>query len=241
MKRHTECYRCGQKIERKKFVKYCQKCRETYGQYVHHWPTEDEKIEKTDSLIIWTKIKLYHNLRKNPLTGVPVICGNCGLERIVPCSNVRLSRQKYGRFTGYCQRCIGNPVARQKLGHMPFLKKNGRSSSGGYIFVNIRTIPQEDLELIRPMLNKAGRGNYIAEHRLVVAKRIGRPLGEHERVHHLNGIKTDNRDSNLMLTNVIEHNHIETRIYLELKRELDKAKETIKGLHRKLREKHGQA
>lgn len=43
-----------------------------------------------------------------------------------------------------------------------------------------------------------GRNHYILEHRLVVEKEIGRFLNPREVVHHINGIKDDNRVSNLI-------------------------------------------
>lgn len=56
----------------------------------------------------------------------------------------------------------------------------------------------------------ANRDGYIYEHRLIMEKMIGRYLTSREVVHHLNGIRNDNRPENLELFNSnAEHMKIE--------------------------------
>jgi hypothetical protein len=76
----------------------------------------------------------------------------------------------------------------------------------GYVIVRVA---KDDF--FAPMLNK---GKYIVEHRLVMARHLGRLLQPFELVHHKNGIKDDNRIENLELTGSIgEHSKDHTKGY----------------------------
>lgn len=49
---------------------------------------------------------------------------------------------------------------------------------------------------------------YIAEHRLIMSEKLGRPLKRTEVVHHINGDYLDNRIENLIIVTRSEHNKI---------------------------------
>ena len=66
--------------------------------------------------------------------------------------------------------------------------KGGRFLRNGYVYVHLR-------------------GRKAAEHRLAMEHHLGRSLQKHEIVHHLNGIRHDNRIENLTLTILKEHEH----------------------------------
>lgn len=83
--------------------------------------------------------------------------------------------------------------------------KDGRyKTSAGYIERKLKFLPKEDKKIAQEM---SGDDGVILEHRLVKAKELGRPLKSAEYVHHLNGIKDDNRPENLAIVDAENHEH----------------------------------
>ena len=71
----------------------------------------------------------------------------------------------------------------------------------GYIYVRIY-----DNDPLFPMaIHQKHGGGEMAEHRLIMARHLGRMLTRQEHVHHINGDKKDNRLENLELVSPANH------------------------------------
>jgi hypothetical protein len=60
-------------------------------------------------------------------------------------------------------------------------------------------MPTGYIKVYHPQHPMANCDGYVLEHRLVMADMLGRPLHSFENVHHINGIRDDNRPENLEL------------------------------------------
>lgn len=115
-------------------------------------------------------------------------CADCGKPRW---TQMRKGKLLYRR----CQPCSN--VLNTRYGKESHYWKGGRNEHHGYIYVLINS---DD-----PYFSMAAKTHYVAEHRLVMAKSIGRCLLPSEHVHHKNGIGTDNRIENLELLSPVNH------------------------------------
>ena len=174
---HVPCHTCGKIVERRttKLMKhtYCNReCRDNRP-YTPKAVRKDKGVTRSEY--------------------VSAPCLTCGtiVER----------RKTDTRQYVYCSRnCYRtNPFAaspgrpgdpnRQQY-ETPWGLRPGYTSKDGYVVVSAKE---------HPAANKNGK---IAEHKLVMEKKLGRYLEPNENVHHKNGIRNDNSIDNLELWNV---------------------------------------
>lgn len=192
------------------------------------------------------EIKKGYEIGKHGGSFIWAACLDCGKERWVQCVKGKPYRLR-------CQSCSDNsPERKQKISqalkekyahsHKPYGKahpawRGGRFQDvNGYIWV---WVGRDDF--FNPM---SYRNHYILEHRLVVAKSLGRNLQTWELVHHKNHIRDDNRIENLQLVGKDQHDQM-TKMEMKIDKLLikqDELMQEIKSLrfeNKELRNKLG--
>ena len=161
---------------------------------------ESEIIPQIGEVKSGTKLGYSH---RKPMVWLQ--CSACGR-----CRWVQLRSTKEPTFTGLCADCSRKSTKQYRRGGYKNTQGRIRLKAGYY---KVRVYPDDFFAF---MADKAG---YVLEHRLVMAKSLGRCLHRWEIVHHKNGDKGDNRQENLQLVTDDRHRQItilEERIkYLE--------------------------
>ncbi len=148
-----------------------------------------------DSLIVRPRT----NQRGNKFYG-KLFCPQCRESKVIWVRSKKAYRR--GDYNNkLCQRCsaiknLGN-YAIGVYGENNPAWRGGRKISDGYIRITL--MPSD------PFYSMTSRDHSVAEHRLLIAQKLGRCLLYTEVVHHINGIKDDNRLCNLALLEAKEH------------------------------------
>jgi hypothetical protein len=115
-----------------------------------------------------------------------VKCLQCGSEFTTYQSQIKNGGGKYCSYS--CKFKYENSGSRH------YGWKGGKYQAGGYVAVSV------------------GMDCRRYEHQLVAEKVLGRPLKKGEVVHHINGNKTDNRNTNLLICSNGYHHHLHQKM-----------------------------
>lgn len=137
-------------------------------------------------------------------------CPDCGKKRWVELAKTKAKHPR-------CKSC-----ANKRENHPNW--KNGRSTKEGYI--------QILMEPTSPYFKMSSSHGYLLEHRLVMAKYLGRCLEPYEMIHHKNRIRDDNRIENLELMTTVKHSGFGLQV-IRLEREIKRLKKENEMLKKK--------
>lgn len=171
-----------------------------YEKQPHKTPSEDELTEY-GSTIHWSKKYRKSEPKKDdPNRTVECVLITCKCKRVCDICSYTL-RQKGQPRLPLCQLCA-NAITRRKGKDHSDWTGGTKIGQNGYRYIHKFLLSDEELELFGCMF---GVTSYVAEHRLVMARHLGRPLEEWEHVHHHSGVKLENNIENLVLFNPSGH------------------------------------
>jgi len=129
------------------------------------------------------------------------ICDFCGKKFERMKSAFCYYKRKSNGKNQFCNaRCYGDW---KKENYIAWNRGKIREQVGSYYKGFIKTM-EGYIRLYNPDYPEDER-KYVLEHRLIMEKKLDRRLKAKEIVHHLNGIRDDNRPENLCIVNI--HNH----------------------------------
>jgi hypothetical protein len=155
------------------------------------WSRQDEKV--AGAVIHWSE-------RENKT--VPITYECCGEKRV---RSVESAYRWRKNPRPACEQCKNRPEYRS----------GGRIIERGYVYLHKSLLAPWEHKLAKKMGFQFS-GNYIAEHRLEAARKLGRALRKGEIVHHRDGKKDNNRHGNLLVYPQALHKKTHWQILREL-------------------------
>jgi hypothetical protein len=141
--------------------------------------------------------RLYVTERKTLKQVAEIIgCSDKSIERHLKNNGIKLrtrSEAQKGHKVSDKVREVARELGKRQVGPNNPMWKGKVNRSNGYIGIR------------KPDHPFASKDGYVMQHRLVVEAALGRYLTKDEDVHHINGIKTDNRLENLEVLHKSEH------------------------------------
>jgi len=214
------CVECGKYrwVRFEKQILYCKACVAKHRESIK-FPKDakDGDIRRSNELGLQGKNRNY-------------IYARCRL-----CGNLRWVGMKDGQARSTaCRKCLSNAIS---LHFHPDQRRVDSRSNRGYNEIRV-----QPTDFYFPMANRVG---WILEHRLIMAKYLGRCLQTWEHVHHKNGDKGDNRIENLELMTGNTHSAAHSKGYQDgykkgfsdgRNKQIQELKQEIKLLHWHLKE-----
>ena len=184
----------------------------------------------------FTRLASQHN-RRDKANKIGIVC--CSKACVWIANGVhKKSKRNYVEMV--CDKC--GATFNRRVGHYNYNKSKGlkkvfcskdcwstrpsatrRPQKDGYIGTNKNRFSAEEQEILKHMSPKNG---CIAEHRAIMALHQGRPLKSSEVVHHINGVRHDNRIENLQLC----ARDIHSKLHMEVNYELARLKQSTHSL-----------